>query len=361
MTVAEERRHGSRTRIGVGHASKSSLNGNGNGKAPESKLPVPVVEDSESFLRQRRMTWKAFALLAVLLVAYIISVLVRGSARWLWLDGWTLSGFELVASGLCIYKGFAQRATRTVPLILGFALLSWTIGDFVLTAESVGGANPPTPSPADVFYLLFYPLAYVATVLLLQKGLGRLARPNWLDGVVAGLGAAALCGAFAFHSIEHAVGLNALGTAVNLAYPIGDLLLLLLVIGGTVLLSGRGSSQWYLLGVGLSVIVIGDTFNLFQSSSGLASDLAVTSTRSPGPPPSFSCRSPCGCHRSNRTPCAPSVSRASFCRASPRRPGSSSSSLGRCAPSTASRCGWRSPRCWPLAYDSRSLLAAFEY
>ncbi len=271
MTVAEERRHGSRTRIGVGHASKSSLNGNGNGKAPESKLPVPVVEDSESFLRQRRMTWKAFALLAVLLVAYFISVLVRGNARWLWLDGWTLSGFELVASGLCIYKGFAQRATRTVPLILGFAILSWTIGDFVLTAESVGGANPPSPSPADVFYLLFYPLAYVATVLLLQKGLGRLARPNWLDGVVAGLGAAALCGAFAFHSIEHAVGLNALGTAVNLAYPIGDLLLLLLVIGGTVLLSGRGSSQWYLLGVGLSVIVIGDTFNLFQSSSGLAS------------------------------------------------------------------------------------------
>ena len=84
------------------------------------------------------------------------------------------------------------------------------------------------------------------------------------------LGAAALCGAFAFHSIEHVVGLSALGTAVNLAYPVGDLLLLVLVIGGTVMLTGRGSAQWYLLGIGLSVIVIGDTFNLFQSS-GLAS------------------------------------------------------------------------------------------
>ena len=124
-------------------------------------------------------------------------------------------------------------------------------------------------------------------MLLLQKALGRLARPNWLDGVVAGLGAAALCGAFAFHSIEHAVGLSALGTAVNLAYPVGDLLLLILVIGGTVLLSARGSAQWYLLGVGLSVIVIGDTFNLFQSS-GLAShfgsdfDAVALAHRHPG-------------------------------------------------------------------------------
>ncbi|MGC2176323.1 MAG: bifunctional diguanylate cyclase/phosphodiesterase [Acidimicrobiales bacterium] len=271
MTVAEERRRGSRTRIGVGRASKASLNGNGNGNAVGHAKPTVVVEETESYLHQRRRIWQVYVVLVVLLIAYLISILVRGGANWLWLDGWTLTAFELVASLLCIYKGFAQRATRTIPLILGFALLSWTIGDLVLTAESLGGANPPTPSYADIFYLLFYPIAYVATVLLLQKGLGRLARPNWLDGVVAGLGAAALCGAFAFHGIQHVVGLSSLGTAVNLAYPIGDLFLLLLVIGGTVLLSGRGSSQWYLLGVGLSVIVIGDTFNLFDTTSGLVS------------------------------------------------------------------------------------------
>ena len=111
------------------------------------------------------------------------------------------------------------------------------LGDFVLTAESSTAPSVPTPSYADIFYLAFYPLAYVATFMLLQRGLGRLARPNWLDGVVAGLGAAALCAAFAFHSIEHVAGTGTLGTATNLAYPVGDLLLLLLVIGGTVLLS----------------------------------------------------------------------------------------------------------------------------
>jgi diguanylate cyclase (GGDEF)-like protein len=122
---------------------------------------------------------------------------------------------------------------------------------------------------ADIFYLLFYPLAYVATVLLLQRGLGRLSRPNWLDGVVAGLGASSLCAAFAFHRILDLTGGSAIATATNMAFPVGDILLLILVIGGTVLLSGRGTGQWYLLASGLIVIVIGDTFNLFQTS-GLA-------------------------------------------------------------------------------------------
>ena len=267
MPETQERRRGSRARLEVvGGASRAYLNG----KSSVPKSPEPVaVDETESFVRLRRRMWGGFGVLAVLLVAYFISVVVRGGSGWLWLDGWGVTGFEFVASVMCIYKGFAQRNNRAVPLILGFALLSWSIGDFVLTAESLGGATPSNPSYADIAYLLFYPIAYVGTVLLLQKALGRLARPNWLDGVVAGLGAAALCGAFAFHSIEHAVGLSALGTAVNLAYPVGDFLLLILVIGGTVLLSARGSAQWYLLGIGLSVIVIGDTFNLFQSS-GLA-------------------------------------------------------------------------------------------
>jgi diguanylate cyclase (GGDEF)-like protein len=215
-----------------------------------------------------RSVWPAYIILGLLLFAYMVSLFVRrADQQWLWLDGWAVTGFELVVSCLCIGKGLIRQPGRMVPLALGFSLLSWTIGDFFLTVESLGGATPPTPSTADAFYLLFYPLAYVATVLLLQRGLGRLSRPNWLDGVVAGLGAAALCAAFAFHSIMHLTGGSSLATATNMAYPVGDLLMLMLVIGGTVLLSGRGTGQWYVLATGLTVIVIGDTFNLFSSSA----------------------------------------------------------------------------------------------
>jgi diguanylate cyclase len=208
--------------------------------------------------------WIGFATLSVLLVAYVISLLVRTPAQqWTWLDGWGICAVELIASGMCIVRGLNRSPGRSAPLVLGLSLLSWTIGDTVLTFESLGGKTPSTPSWADLFYILFYPLAYVAAVKLLRTAMGRLSRPNWLDGAVAGLGAAAVCAAFAFHTIVHDAGVSALGTAVNLAYPVGDLLLLSLVIGGTVLLSGRGSMPWFLLAAGISLNVVGDTFNLF--------------------------------------------------------------------------------------------------
>jgi diguanylate cyclase (GGDEF)-like protein len=267
MSISEERRHGGRLRFEIG----SSVI-----EAPETvedligSSDIPVGNLERVRVKNPRWVVVTYAILTILLVAYMISLIVRTeNQQWLWLDGWLLTCFELVAVILCLWKGSQKRPGRAVPLTLGLGLLCWTLGDFVLTYMSMGGKTPPSPSGADILYLLFYPLAYVATVMLLHRGLSRLARPNWLDGVVAGLGAAALCATFAFHSIHNLTGGSSLGTAVNLAYPVGDLMLLLLAIGGTVLLSSRGSSQWFLLAAGLLVIVVGDTFNLVGSSAGL--------------------------------------------------------------------------------------------
>jgi diguanylate cyclase (GGDEF)-like protein len=81
------------------------------------------------------------------------------------------------------------------------------------------------------------------------------------------LGAAAVCSAFAFHTIVHATGGDALATATNLAYPIGDVLLLGLAVGGTAILSGRRKAPWILLAAGIGANVIGDTFAVFGSTS----------------------------------------------------------------------------------------------
>ncbi|MGD0853828.1 MAG: bifunctional diguanylate cyclase/phosphodiesterase [Acidimicrobiales bacterium] len=227
------------------------------------------TETKVTVTRSETMTkwiWTGFVVLSLLMVAYLISLLVRRpDQQWTWLDGWCICGVEAVASLMCIVRGLNKHPGRGAPLALGFGLLSWTIGDVFLTFESLGGKTPPTPSWADLFYIGFYPLAYIATVQILRKAMGRLSRPNWLDGVVAGLGAAAVCAAFAFHSIVHAAGGSALAAATNLTYPVGDLLLLSLVIGGTVLLSGRGATSWFLLAGGICLNVFGDTFNLFQN------------------------------------------------------------------------------------------------
>src|ERR1019366_3433329 len=53
-----------------------------------------------------------------------------------------------------------------------------------------------------------------------------------------------------------------------LAYPVGDVLLLGLMVGGTAVLAGRRKAPWMLMGAGIALNVVGDTFNLFQSSIG---------------------------------------------------------------------------------------------
>jgi diguanylate cyclase (GGDEF)-like protein len=230
----------------------------------DSVIQRPTV--TEGHERTARSMWIGFAILSALLVGYLVSLLLRTPAQqWTWLDGWFICAVELIASSMCILRGLNRSPGRSAPLLLGLSLLSWTLGDIVLTYESLGGQSPATPSWADPFYLLFYPLAYFAAVKLLRAAMGRLSRPNWLDGAVAGLGAAAVCAAFAFHAIVHGAGGSALGDAVNLAYPVGDLLLFSLMIGGTVLLSGRGSMPWFVLAAGISLNIVGDTFSLFSS------------------------------------------------------------------------------------------------
>jgi diguanylate cyclase (GGDEF)-like protein len=177
-----------------------------------------------------------------------------------------MCGLEAAAALLCVARGILSKSGRAVPIVLGLALLAWTIGDVLLTSESLGGAEVSVPSAADALYLSFYPLAYVATALLLRRALGRLSRANWLDGAVAGLGAAAVCAAFAFHSIQQAANDGSAAAITHLAYPIGDLLLLSLVIGGCALLAGNRTGPWTLLAAGISINVVGDTFNLFQYS-----------------------------------------------------------------------------------------------
>src|SRR5256885_9935781 len=212
------------------------------------------------------MLWTVYGLLGVLVVAYLSSLIFRGPDQsWPLVDDWMTAGFEIIAGALCLAGAVGRRRSRAIPLVLGGALLAWAAGDLLLALGSLGGATPPTPSLADAFFLAFYPLAYVALVLLLRTEVREFIPATWLDGAVAGLGAAALCAEFAFEAILRSLGGDPLAMATNLAYPIGGVLLLGLAVGGTAILPQR-RPPWVLLAVACAINGVGDTFNLFLSS-----------------------------------------------------------------------------------------------
>ncbi len=208
-------------------------------------------------------------MLSAVLLAYLAFVALRppGHAVTL-IDGWGVDAFELLAAALCVGAGFRHGRIAVAPLTLGLALAAWGAGDTLLTIESLGGAQPPSPSLADAFYLGFFPLSYVAVVLFIRGETRRLSSPSWLDGAVAGLGAAAVLSAFAFSTIVNTARESGLAVAVNLAYPVGDVLLLLLVVGGSAVMSGRRRGPWMLLAAGFAINILGDTANLLHQSIG---------------------------------------------------------------------------------------------
>jgi diguanylate cyclase len=123
----------------------------------------------------------------------------------------------------------------------------------------------PYPSVADAFYLAFFPLAYAGILLVLTARVGRPPASVWLDGIVVGSGVGALAAAAAFAPLlETSPTESPVVVATNLAYPLGDLLLLVVLVGvGYATRSGL-TPRIALLGAGLAVTCVADVLGALQ-------------------------------------------------------------------------------------------------
>jgi methyl-accepting chemotaxis protein len=211
---------------------------------------------------------------ALLAAAYLVAVAARrvGSYNAL-VDGWGVDAFEVSVGVLCMqrYRHGSWRtitsSTRLFPLLLGAACITWGLGDTALTIESFGGATPPTPSAADGFGLMFFPLCYLALAVLLRRDTKGVAITAWLDRAIAGLGFAAVAAAFVLHPVLKAVGGWSLASATSMAYPVGDLLLLAVLTGGFTTASVARRSVLVVAGIAMVVNFVGDTYAMLQPDS----------------------------------------------------------------------------------------------
>jgi diguanylate cyclase (GGDEF)-like protein len=200
---------------------------------------------------------------------YVGSTLLRPSpgARAL-LDDWAAPGIGVAAGMLCLARAVLVRQARAAWAILGLGLELYAAGIIYWRWWVLPLEQPPYPSPADLLWLSFYPLAYVAVALLVRRRVQRLQASMWLDGLIGGLGAAALAAGLVFHTILDATGGGVAAIAVTLSYPVADLLLLMLVIGALAVLGGRPDRALWLLALGITVFAAADTIYLFRVATG---------------------------------------------------------------------------------------------
>jgi diguanylate cyclase (GGDEF)-like protein len=113
-----------------------------------------------------------------------------------------------------------------------------------------------------------YPAMYVAIVLLMRAQFRHVGVAMWLDGVVVGLTLAAIGAALIFPAILGASRGDSDGIAVNLAYALGDMLLLVFISVAFSLSGWRPGRQWLLLALGTVVLACADMIFLYQEAKG---------------------------------------------------------------------------------------------
>ncbi len=172
----------------------------------------------------------------------------------------------VLAAGIsCLLKARASKSERSAWLAITAALLVSAATDTYWAIAYADVANPPFPSVADLGYLAFYPLAALGIYLLIRARARTLDWRLWMDGVIAGLGTAAVGAAVVYEFVADRAAGTPLEIIVSLAYPTGDILLLAFVVGIIALTRWRPGRSWALVLTGLAFLVVADITTTMQS------------------------------------------------------------------------------------------------
>ena len=142
---------------------------------------------------------------------------------------WSIIG--LIGAAALTHGVWLHRPQSVLPwALVTAALLTFVLGDttYNLLTEGLGQSNP-FPSLADVFYLLTYPLFAAALVLFHRRMSPQRDRDGMLDALIITAGLGLLVWIYWIGPYVSAEELGRLERVVSIAYPLGDVLLLLML------------------------------------------------------------------------------------------------------------------------------------
>ncbi len=210
--------------------------------------------------------WQVAAAAGLAVFALHAGLGVGGHGADHFVETWVYFGLEGLAIAAITARAILVPTERLAWAFLAAALASYTLGDLVWTFGYRG--NAPIPSAADVLYLAFYPLSYIALLLLVRSRLSRFNRSVWLDGASVALAVGAVGAAFLLEvTLDHTEG-NPLAVATNLAYPLGDVVLLALVVGVFWLVGWDVGVEWVVIGGAFVATAVADAIYLWMSAVG---------------------------------------------------------------------------------------------
>jgi diguanylate cyclase (GGDEF)-like protein len=204
----------------------------------------------------------AFGFAVAAFACYVVGLVAApsGSGVAELVDNWFYAALFVAAVAVVAARAFLVADDRLAWSVLALALACTAFAEVYYLVAS----PEEYPSLADAAWLAFYPLVYVGIVLLVRRRARPLAGTLWLDGATAAVTAAALGSAVLVEVVLRTLEGSRSAVATNLAYPLGDVLLLSAVFGIFSLTGWQLERRWLLLGLGLILNAIADGIFLFQ-------------------------------------------------------------------------------------------------
>ncbi|HEX7299244.1 MAG TPA: diguanylate cyclase [Solirubrobacteraceae bacterium] len=204
---------------------------------------------------------------AAWLVAHEVQVIVAphasvGPARVIHIAG------LVVAAVACAIGGWREPGERAAWACIAAAIGSWTLGEIYFATVLWDAKDVPVPSWADAGYLGTYPLLFAGLILLARRRVRSSTVTLWIDGLTAALSLAALSAAVVLQAVLGSIGGRRLAVATNLAYPLGDLVLLGLLVALVAINGWRIERRTAVLAAGVLSFWAADSIFLVQQVQG---------------------------------------------------------------------------------------------
>src|SRR3954453_22005429 len=180
----------------------------------------------------------------------------------------------------CASRASARRGWRSASGSpagrgLGLGLGGRACANILWSALYGSSDDAPAVSIADALWLAFYPASWLALVLLLRARVSDFRMSIALDGLIGALLLGGACAALLIDPIVHAAGTSTETILVNLAYPMGDAVILAFVLAVFLLTGWRPGRSWLLLVAGFAVNSLGDSYYVHQVAVGAWRDATL--------------------------------------------------------------------------------------
>jgi diguanylate cyclase (GGDEF)-like protein len=219
-------------------------------------LPQPVVSDADPE-SVRRGSWQLWAAITVVVVAGYLVVPGDGV-----LDGWLVTGYKTSVgclAGGALIAGAIRRRPRAMAawLLFGVGVTANALGALVsdIYTKVIGGEN--YPNIADGFWLMLYPGLFLGVAVLIRaRGTAR----DWasmVDAMTVATGLGLLSWVFLMVPVRSDNALGTIGQVIVIAYPVGDIVVLAMLLH-LVLAGGVRNPSFWLVCSSMGLFLGGD-------------------------------------------------------------------------------------------------------